>query len=80
MIHKAAIDLIMEEFYDAYKIHGRMHSKHEGYALIKEELDELWDVIKTNKSNRNLREEAAQIGAMAMNFLVDCCHERDYDD
>jgi len=47
-----------------------MHSAHEGYAVILEELDELWHEVKHGTPDR-AREEAAQVAAMALRFLVD---------
>lgn len=47
------------------------NSAHEGYAAIKEELDELWDKIKANATYDEMEEEAIQIAAMALRFLMD---------
>jgi len=47
------------------------NSAHEGYAVILEELDELWDEIKKRKPDREkMRAEAIQVGAMAMKFIL----------
>lgn len=46
-------------------------SKHEGYAIIKEELDELWNAIKKGESDDRLFAEAMQVSAMALRFMVD---------
>jgi hypothetical protein len=54
------------------------NSSHEGYAVLKEEVDELWDEIKNNKcpmSSVNQKKEAIQVGAMAIKFLMSCCKE-----
>ena len=49
-----------------------MHSTHEGYAVIKEELDELWDEVKKKHPDpKRLLAEAIQIGAMAIAFAVE---------
>jgi hypothetical protein len=45
-------------------------SAHEGKAVIEEELDEMWDAIKANDVG-HAREEAVQVAAMAVRFLVD---------
>jgi len=45
----------------------------EGYAIILEELDELWDEIKKNSDQEILAGEAKQVAAMALRFLTDCC-------
>lgn len=49
-------------------------SCHEGYGILLEEVDELWDEIKKKKTKRNsklMREEAVQIVAIAMRFMHD---------
>ncbi len=51
-------------------------SYHEGYAVVLEELDELWAEVKRNPKERtqnedHLRTEAIQVAAMAMRFLID---------
>lgn len=49
------------------------NSAHEGYAVILEEVDELWDEVKKqyHDSGPNMRKEALQIAAMAVRFLTD---------
>lgn len=49
-----------------------MASAHEGYAVILEELDELWDIVKQKQTERDyaaLRKETVQLGAMVLAFL-----------
>jgi len=65
-----AMLLIGAEFHSATKKFGEFASPHEGYAIIKEEVDELWDEVKANNRAAQI-EEAIQVGAMAMRFLVD---------
>jgi hypothetical protein len=62
---------VEKEFYRARSLHGSFNSTHEGYAIIKEELDELWDGVKANENYSHLKEEAIQIAAMAIRFCVD---------
>jgi ribosomal protein S15P/S13E len=53
-------------------------SAHEGYAVLSEEVDELWDHVKTKQSKRDLqamRKEAIQVAAMALRFAVDVVDE-----
>ena len=65
---------IFNEFAFASHKFSKFNSTHEGYAVILEELDELWDTIKNkNKTPSEMEEEAIQVGAMALRFLVDCC-------
>lgn len=62
---------MLKELNRANKIHGGFHSPHEGYAIILEELDELFDEIKKkHPDDRRMREEAIQVGAMAMKFIA----------
>ncbi len=52
------------------------HSAHEGYAVILEELDELWEQVKQTKpgsDRRAMRDEAVQVAAMALRFIEDVC-------
>jgi hypothetical protein len=51
------------------------HSAHEGYAVLMEELDELWDEIRANGSRERMRAEAIQVAAMAFRFISDVCEE-----
>jgi hypothetical protein len=46
------------------------NSSHEGYAVIAEELDELWDDVKANDVEHAVQ-EAIQVGAMALRFIAD---------
>ncbi len=54
------------------------NSAHEGYAVLREEVDELWTHVKTNQKRRDLaamRKEAVQVAAMAMRFALEVCDE-----
>lgn len=62
----------------AQKLFGPFNTAHEGYAVMLEEVDELWAHVKTNQKKRDLaamRKEAIQIAAMAMRFALDVCSE-----
>lgn len=63
---------VLAELNRATEKYGSFTSTHEGYAVILEELDELWDEVKTNGSNERLRKEATQVAAMAIRFMLDC--------
>lgn len=68
--------LINQEYYKASTKYQRFHSTHEGYAVIKEEVDELWDLVKANKGingNEQFKKECIQIAAMAIRFIKDLC-------
>ena len=50
------------------------HSGHEGYAVILEELDELWEHVRRDDTE-GAGLEAVQVAAMALRFLVELCDE-----
>jgi len=68
---------VRSELDNAMFNHPTFNSKHEGFAVILEEVDELWDAVKRIKSitdtkqNGPLRQEASQVAAMAIRFLID---------
>ena len=67
---------IRNEYRNAVEKYSAMASAHEGYAILKEELDELWDEIKKKNADHNLdlmRKEAIQVAAMAIRFIIDVC-------
>lgn len=68
---KIALKLISDEYDSAVKKFPPFNNQHEGFAVIKEELDELWDRVKNN-APFCAGEEAIQVGAMAVRFLTDC--------
>jgi hypothetical protein len=70
--HVRLLSLVEEELSHARSTFGDFHNNHEGYAVIKEEVDELWDAIKAKGSSReHLATEAVQIAAMALRFVED---------
>ncbi len=46
------------------------NSPHEGYAVILEEMDELFEEVRADNIPRQ-REEAVQVGAMAARYLLE---------
>jgi len=67
-------DAVEEELSTALGKFPPFNSSHEGYAVILEELDELWDEIKNNKaegSHERQIKEAKQVAAMAIRFMID---------
>jgi hypothetical protein len=71
MKKEIALKLISKEYNDAKRSWPTFNSTHEGYAVILEELDELWDEIKANGPQGRLQDEAVQVAAMALRFLID---------
>lgn len=80
-IHGASIDNLgaeaANELGRARQLHGAMRGPHEGYAVILEELDELWDEVRAKEPDYGrMRKEALQIAAMALRFVYDVCDSR----
>lgn len=71
-----ASDDVWDELLAATKKFPPFNSAHEGYGIILEELDELWDEVKAKQGARDveaMRKEAMQVAAMAIRFMVDIC-------
>lgn len=73
----ALLDVAVE-LATATAMHGSMCSGHEGWAVIKEELDELWEEVRKQKPGKEtdiaaMRKEAIQVAAMAVRFVEDVC-------
>ena len=70
-------DLAMMEYKRARGKYPPFHSTHEGIAVIQEEVDELWEMVKKNKGitirdgNPRMVKECIQIAAMAYAFVRD---------
>lgn len=65
---------VYQEFMRARQLHKQFNSPHEGYAVILEEVEELWIEVKKRKDLRSLelmRKEAVQVAAMAVRFVYD---------
>jgi hypothetical protein len=72
----AVLKLVGDELLAAVTMHGPMKSAHEGYAVLLEEVDELWDEVKKNDRTRCKRKmfaEAKQVAAMGLRFMLDVC-------
>ncbi len=65
-----ARDEIMAEALSARKKFAAFNSTHEGWAVIAEELDEVWDEVRANNTELAIA-EAIQVGAMALRFVAD---------
>ena len=63
---------INEELNRSYENYGKFNSTHEGYAVILEELDELWDEIRMKEPDKEkMKHEAMQTCAMLLKFIND---------
>lgn len=71
---------VVIELAKAINHNGPMHSGHEAYAVIKEELDEFWDDVKIRLPNkiedqiilrRNMKKELIQVATMCCQAIID---------
>lgn len=66
---------VLEELDRARAKHPRpFASPHEGYAIIAEEVDELWEQVRKKERKHDLphmRHELIQIAAMCLRFIED---------
>ncbi len=72
------MEIIEDELETATRKFGSFASAHEGYAIIREEVDELWDEIKSDKlpySRERQLTEAKQVAAMAARYILDLTQE-----
>lgn len=75
---QAKKDILDEILFEALRARGTWppyNSYHEGYAVLKEEIEELWDAVKRKPRDHNhIREEAIQVGAVILLFITDLCN------
>lgn len=62
---------IKEESERAHEKYGKFRSKHEAYAVLLEESEELWETIRKKQADSKTREEAIQVAAAVVCFLQD---------
>jgi NTP pyrophosphatase (non-canonical NTP hydrolase) len=67
--------MVAEELARARTLHPKkINSPHEGYAVLLEELEEVWEEIKKKRSERSyehLLDELVQVAAMAQRVAED---------
>lgn len=64
------LEWVLEEVTSAQEKFPVMSSPHEGFSILHEEFDEMWDEIKRNDFDGGL-EEALQVAAMAVRYILD---------
>jgi len=69
------LTLIYEEYLAAKKQHAAFNSPHEAYAVILEELEECWHLIKNDEkpwAGRDaMKYEIKAVGAMVLRFMIE---------
>ena len=71
-------DEVYPELAEALSNWPPMNSAHEGFAVLAEEVEELWAHVRTKQHARSLptmRKEAIQVAAMAVRFALEVCSE-----
>ena len=69
---RAILDRVELEAAGAMRKFDPFNSPHEGYAVILEELDELWLEVKANNGRSpDAMIEAIQVAAMAVRYVYD---------
>jgi hypothetical protein len=72
MTPSAAYGLVKQELGEAMMKYPPMHSFHEGYAIILEEVRELEaEVFKKHSSCEDIEKELVQVAAMAIRALIE---------
>lgn len=66
-----AAQLVLRELARARGKFPDFNSPHEGYAVLLEEVDELWEAVKFGTPDE-AADEAIQVAAMGLRFLTDC--------
>lgn len=62
---------IVEEFNQAMSKHPKLlSSRHEGAAVLLEEVDEFWDAVKADDVD-SAKREAVQVAAVVLRYLVE---------
>ena len=67
---EGAFEAVKNELLQANKTHPLFTTRHEGYAVLLEEVDELWDDVKCNAPSMGPQSECVQIAAMAIKMLI----------
>jgi hypothetical protein len=62
--------LVRAEVLRAESKYGPFNTTHEGYGILMEEVEELWEDVKFNRVPQAL-EEAVQVAAMGVRFMRD---------
>jgi len=72
MQREEALRLVQAEVIWATEHYPPIRSWHEGYAIILEELDEVWDEVRHRcKKTKKVQHELLQVAAMAIRTLID---------
>jgi NTP pyrophosphatase (non-canonical NTP hydrolase) len=77
---QTAVKLVLDEIARSVEKYGEFHSPHEAYGVLCEELDELFDEIRAkNAYGKEAVEEAAQVAAMAVHYIMTFGSKKDFE-
>lgn len=71
---REALAEVLAEYLTAVERFQPFNSAHEGYAVLAEEVDELWEEVRAKQGARDmelLRKESVQVTAMGLRFRVE---------
>lgn len=72
---RAALAAVEAEVKRSYIVHGiPLWGRHEAWAIIKEELDEVWDAVKADDPPESLLKELIQTAAMCIRYIETDIH------
>jgi hypothetical protein len=72
------VEDVVTQVLEATKNWPPFNSAHEGYAVLLEEVDELWDEVRLKQKDRQVSKmykEASQVAAMAIRLMYEVCNE-----
>lgn len=73
---KALASEIEREVIRAENKHRKMASPHEGWAVLWEEVEELWEHVRADTGrSAEARKEAIQVAAMGLRYALNLCDE-----
>ncbi len=70
LLTQMALDQVLKEMQNGEKAWGKLTTMHYGYAVLQEEIDELWTAIKLQDKSA-MRDEAKQVAAIAIRLMLD---------
>jgi hypothetical protein len=71
-----SIRMIIPEYNQIICKNPPLHNAHEGWAMLEQGVEQLWNEVKKDKnirSDEKMRKEAILISATAMRFIIDLC-------
>jgi hypothetical protein len=69
---REVLDEVQAELHKAYAKHPAYPSAHHGISVLREEVEELWEFVRRDRSlSISARNEALQIAATAIRYILD---------